>query len=175
MHGFHKKKSLLQLSLSFSVFHRQTCTHLNSKDRDSLAKMSLKKREKMVWGCLCIKPKPTFYYSLFLMWERQFYIHVQETPGASLAHTTSKSVFPLAFFESAIPFLSSCGQYCWSELHRWLLSRSPLCRTFRATGKLTLKLTVSKSSLITLSFTSTCSLRSRLTALATRARLLPAC
>lgn len=168
--------------MSYPQKHART---LNSKDQDSLAdhmtkmKREAKEREieREVQGFReCLHPAKTNllqYISAILMGKCQFNIHVQETPRASLAPTESKSFFHWHSLSAPSPSFYPVDNTVDQSFTDGF-SRS-LCRAFRATGVLTLKLTVSKSSLITLSFTPTCSLCSRLTALATRVRLVPAC
>lgn len=162
--------------------HACTHTHLNSKHQDSLAdhmakmKREAKEREteREVHG---------FRESLHLAKTNLLHLcdsHGQmsiqypcprNTMGIPGAHRKQIS-FPLAFFKLTIAFhpVDNTVDQSFTDGFSRLL-----CRAFMATGVLTLKLTVSKSPLITLSFTPTCSLCSRLTALETRVRLLPAC
>lgn len=97
----------------FFVLPTEICTHLNSKDQDSLAdhmakmkreaKESKIEREVQGFRESLHLAKTTFYISAILMGKCQFNIHVQETPRASLAHRKQIS-FPLAFFKRTIPF-----------------------------------------------------------------------
>ncbi len=180
----NKYNRLQQLGMLSFVLPTEICTHLNSKDQDSLAdhmakmKREAKKRkiERKVQG---------FRESLHLAKTNLLHLcdsHGQmpiqypcprNTPGIHGTHRKQIS-FPLAFFKRTIPFFLSFGQYTVDQSFTDGFSRL-LCRAFRATGVLTLKLTVSKSSLITLSFTPTCFLCSRLTALATCVRLVSTC
>lgn len=164
--------------------HRNMRTHLNSTDQDGLADCMAEMRreaqereiEREVEGFRESLHQAKTNHLLLCDSHGQMPVRYpcpRNTPGIPGTH--GKQIpFLLAFFKRTSPSFF----ILWTILlirASQMASLSLLHRAFRATGELTLKLTVSKSSLITLSFTPMCSLCSRLTALATRVRLVPAC